>query len=215
MENYIAIISGIIKALTLSLGNLFFLLPAFLEGILLLAVLISAVFKKFRYADKKLFLSFTLSFAFSYLAVFINAYETPSYRLFLTLLEFSLCFFTCGVLIWQSELKIKLTNREKRLIGRLYQVGGKSCGGNVRRIEYLSEPFAEETTPEPNLNEIASLIKKLRREDLSTFEEDELDKTETDIQKFAVRPPSAYERKIFSERLLKILKMTSKYNLAE
>ena len=102
---------------------------------------------------------------------------------------------------------------DKRLIGRLSAPKGEA-EGNIRRIEFLNFEPSKSGDIEPNLNEIKAIIDKLRREEITSYEEDELDKTEMDMEKFSTRSPTPFERRVFSDRLLKIVKMMSKYNVA-
>ena len=196
------------------LGFYFYLLPLALAAILTLCLIAGAVSKKFRYADKKIFTFITLSFSFIHIALAVNASNSNDNRLlFFSLSTFAVCFALCGGLTAQSEMKIRLTMKEKRLIGRLSAPKGEA-EGNIRRIEFLNFEPSKSGDIEPNLNEIKAIIDKLRREEITSYEEDELDKTEMDMEKFSTRSPTPFERRVFSDRLLKIVKMMSKYNVA-
>ena len=84
----------------------------------------------------------------------------------------------------------------------------------IKRIEVVPTEkfsFRKETDFRLNPSEIKNYIGKLREKDLSADEEDELDKTEMDLEKYSYRAASPLERKVFSERLEKLLKMISKY----
>ncbi|HBF86899.1 MAG TPA: hypothetical protein DDW54_04380 [Clostridiales bacterium] len=87
----------------------------------------------------------------------------------------------------------------------------------VKRIEVLpTEKFrnTEETDFRLDPSEIKNYLFKLRKKDLEISEEDELDKIEIDLGKFSYRRATETERKVFSERLEKMLKMVSKYGIA-
>ena len=214
MENYILNLSSLSSAFIKRLGVYYYLLPLTWLLILFALVIVGTACKKFRYADKKIFTSLTLSVAFSHTAMAINSIDFNYSRfLWLSMLAFALSFALCGVLTFQSDVKIRLTMREKRLIGKLSAKNCDSSAGIIRRVEFVENEGEKKRDIEPNLNEIASIIGKLRREELTPYEEDELDKTEMDIEKFSVRPPTPFERRILSDRLLKIVKMTSKYNV--
>lgn len=214
MEDYILQAAEKAAEFTREFKFYFYLAPFIWLALLVVFLILGATFKRFRYADKKIFTSITLSLAFSHTGAALNASGANDAKpLSVSMLVFAVCFALCGALIAQSELKIRLTLREKRLIGRLSSPKGEA-EGNIRRIEFLGSKQDENLNIEPNFNEIIAIINKLRREEITTSEEDELDKTEMDMEKFSSRSPTPFERRVFSDRLLKIVKMMSKYNIA-
>lgn len=216
MENCVLLISKTARNIFSDLGFYFYLLPAVWFAVLLIVLTIGALNKKFRYADKKFFSPLTSSLTVFYFAFAVNSSDLirKDYLCF-SMLIISACFISCFLLSLQSELKIRLSAKEKRLIGRLSFANGSDASGNIRRIEFFGKSEKTAENVEPNFNEITAVIDKLRREELTPYEEDELDKTEMDIEKFSRTSPSPFERKILSDRLMKIIKMTSKYNIAD
>ena len=203
-------------------GAIFYSVPVGLAAIYAVLFILCIFIKPLRYLDKWCTAPITAALFAFWLSVYICASGTfgRSERLAgsLSVFIFGLNFILSALLRRQSQAKIRLTARDKRLIGKL--------SANNREVKQISDnPFKrverldaftdtdKKDECEPNFNEIKSIIEKLRRHELTVSEEDELDKTEMDIEKLSERSPSPYERRQLSDRLLKIVKMMAKYNI--
>ncbi len=196
----------------------FHLTPLVMTLALCLFLIIGIFSKKFRYKEKQFCFSLNAILLAVFFAFYVAIYgEMRNIGLtFLSLTVFALNFLLAEVLRIVSKQKVRLTLRDKRLIGRLtaeYKYN-KPYEQTLKRIERITPIKEENAAIEPNLGEIKKLIDALRLKEITPSEEDELDKAEMDIEKFSVREPLPFERQVFSDRLLKIVKMISKYNIA-
>ena len=211
MENFTSYATILAVSFAEIFGSYFCFLPLVLLLALVVALALAVSSKNFRYADKNLLHALTSFFAFFHFAV-ATAASSSKTEFFVSLVIFALCFAVITTLTALSEIKIRLSAREKRLIDRLS--GDLQIYNPQRRIEFLNGENSDEgENIEPNFNEIKKITAALRKKDITQAEEDELDKTEMDMEKFSLRKIQPYERKIFSERLLKIVKMTAKYEI--
>lgn len=143
--------------------------------------------------------------------------ERPGFISF-GLFGFAACF-VCSAFAALFPQKKQLSVKDKRLIGALLEktedpddLSRRDFDAPPRRAERLF-PQGEFPAPEtePNPGAVKAMIARLRKEPLTVDEADELDKAEMDAERFALRPPMPHERMAFSDRLLRIIKMTSKY----
>ena len=217
MRNFLVFITDEIYFLLRYAGEWFYAVPAFL-GITLLALLVIGIFsRKVRYMQKDAASIFTAAILTLWTACrLILCEKADSLYTVWSVALFGTDFLLAEILRLQSNAKVRLSAKEKRLIGRLSarHLGGDNAGGTIKRVEFLNEKNSPDDKIEPNFNEIKRIIVKLRKEELSQTEEDELDKTEMDMEKFSSRVPTPFERKILSERLMKIVKMMAKYHIA-
>lgn len=218
MERYLGSITRLIAKYVGRYYIVFYAAPLAMTAIFSVFLIICIFSKRFRYANKQFCLTINLILFTLWLAVYAVLFsETKSAQFtFVSLLVFALNFALADILRLLSQEKVKLTMRDKRLIGKLSEkyTYDKPRGGTIKRVEYIMPNQYDNNGIEPNFNEIQNIIDKLRREEITPSEEDELDKAEMDMQKFASREPLPFERQAFSDRLLKIVKMMSKYHIA-
>ncbi|MBO4262294.1 MAG: hypothetical protein J5903_00735 [Clostridia bacterium] len=197
-------------------GVWFFAIPVFPCCACLILFAAGIFSKKARYADKSSLTALTCAFGSLWYALYLLAYGNGEAHKLLpaAISALSLNFFISFFLVIQSRMKVSLTRREKRLIGLLSaKTANKNngdTGGRIRRVEYVGAT-EHGGVPEPNLNEIKAYIERLRKYDLSTEEEDELDKAEIDVEKLSGRVPTPFERQNLSDRLMRVVKISALY----
>lgn len=209
MENIISVAAEFAENIADFFKGYFCFLPLLLLVAHLVAFALALQSKTFRYADKSVFNAITSALAFFHFAIGVVAFKKTA-EFFVSLILFGLCYAAQAVISALSEIKIRLSAREKRLIGRLSEP--KEILSTHGKIEFLNGTEISDDI-EPNFNEIKKITAALKEKELTPQEEDEIDKAEMDMEKYSTRAIQPFERKIFSERLLKIVKMTSKYEL--
>ncbi|MBR1867967.1 MAG: hypothetical protein IJ800_05250 [Clostridia bacterium] len=211
MENIIDFLNDIPSKIPEAVKAGAFVFPLFLFSVYLLLLLVCLFSKKIKYADK--------SFAF-YLCLFSLCLSPiadtngliGSYYPVMVILPLVLSF----VLQLQSKGKGRLTNKEKRLIGKLsakteFEDRRPSTVKRVEFIRPLSDEKPQNDGVDPNLSGVKKAINALKRRDLSDKELKEIENVEIDVEKYSVREPSPYERAVFSDEIMKIIKLCSKY----
>lgn len=141
----------------------------------------------------------------------------------------------CILLFLRQFVLETLSPKEKRIVTKLIREGTDadpaeevlrpsviprafSASGCVRRIEKIQtyKPINDlsDGIDRLNYNKIAFYIERLRQYNLSIYEKDELDKLSVDIRKYSARTPSDFERAAFGDRLLTLVKILAKYDVA-
>ena len=211
-----------------SLGIFYYLIPTAVALFAAVLAIINLTSKKFTVAGKATIYQIQLCVAALWITFIIpSALKLPPYRfaeqLMLSAFSWALSFMFSALLSVKKRERKGLTKRDKRLIARLtakdvlpdvYELmKEKSEPAYVRRVEFVGKTD-DDNSAEPDLNGVKRIIGALRRHELTREEEDELDKTEMDIDKFSSRTPTPYERQSFNSRLLKIVKLMSKYSVS-
>ena len=130
------------------------------------------------------------------------------------------------MLVVQYNLKIKLNRKEKRLIDRLSSFSDEPEESGIiknafsfndkKSVEFLpvfKRDLGEESKEYSlNYGEVLSYIENARRYELRGDENTLLDGLERDIKKYSVSGITCPERIDFSDRLMKLVKIISKYS---
>lgn len=132
-----------------------------------------------------------------------------------------------ALLVVQYNSKIKLNRKEKRLIDRLSSFSdAPEDSGIIKNAFNLSDKKSVEFLPvfkrdygegngkdySLNYGEVLSYIENARRYELTGDENALLDNLENDIEKYSTSGISCEERLEFSEKLMKLVKIISKYS---
>lgn len=148
----------------------------------------------------------------------------------------ALSFAFYGLLCLQYNCRFKLNGKEKRLIARLSALNADNSGdvsdtpeppeiikaafanSPFKRIEYLpaesGNTFGREQTDNLNYGEILCYAEKLERHDLTSEESAEIRELKTRIESYSRKTISCDERKDLSLKLMRFLKLISKYKVS-
>ncbi|MBQ7642764.1 MAG: hypothetical protein IJS67_02570 [Clostridia bacterium] len=209
--------ANVFRSLISGAGVYFYLMPAVVPLLYFAALAAGFISGKVRRADKTVLIPLTAALTLSHAALYYAFSERDKELMNISLAFFAAAFVLSSLLYAQSNLKLGLSIGEKRHIGALtakFQLERPyGATGSVRRIERLCDE-QNALDAEPDLGEVLRIIKKIRGVDgLTICEEDELDKTEIDIEKLSHRIPSPSERQRLSDRLMNLIKMMSKYGV--
>ncbi len=210
MKNIIEILNEVISKIPKEVKLGLFIFPLALCAVYLVLLLVCLFSKKARFSDKTFSLYLCLLSVCLYPFAEIKRLDKNWFFLFA-----AASIFLSGLLYLTSKGKSRLTAREKRLIGRLSaNIGADDRRPSaIKRTEYLrpDDAFSSSEEIDPNLSGIKKAIISLKRRELSEQEKKEIEKIEIDVEKFSFRKPTPYERAIFSDEMMKIVKLCSKY----
>lgn len=218
------------------------MIPSVITAVFAVTFIIGIFCYRVKKTDKTILLAVTLSvYTLSVIKAVCDLISKPLKENFVLscaggLFMSALSFAFYGLLCLQYNCRLKPSGKEKQLIARLSRFDAdkiEDCADKPEEPRIIKNAFSEtpfkrveflpaekygypDTAQTDNLNfgEILLYARKLERHDLTDEEKAVIDDLKTRIDSYSRKTISCEERKALSSKLMKLLKLISKYKVS-